>query len=221
MSQPKLHRGKLARVPKVLAVRPLTREDLAVLRETRVQPRVKALRAQHHRIAYMIAAKMTTAEIVDATGYSITRILQLRADPSVQQLAAEMEPDATEQARKAVDEFQRLKLEHAMMAEELIGEHLYRAIETGDLPSIKTLLPISQDYADRFGYGKHSTQTSEVKDYAKALELAMARDGRGAVIDAKVVPAHPAPSPEVDAIQPPPSPGSQSVAATSAGKRRV
>lgn len=224
MTRPTLHRGKLAKAPRVLEVRPLVREDLAVLQGERApQSRVKSLRAHHHRIAYMLAAKMTTTEIMQITGYSRSRIQQLSNDPAVQQLMAEYEPDAKGDAHKVIDEFARRKFENAMMAEELISEHLYEALETGILPAIKNLLPITQDYADRFGYGKHTSQTSEVKDYAKALELAMARDGRSSVIDARA----PKPAPALASIpaeppaQPPAAPqGNQSDAAFSVGIRR-
>lgn len=222
MTRTSLHRGKLAKPPRILEVRPLEREDLKALDTRAPQGRVKTLREHHHRIAYMLAAKMTTTEIVEITGVSRSRVLQLRADPSVQQLVAEYEPEAIAEARKTVDEFARRKFENAMMAEELISEHLYTALETGELPAIKSLLPITQDYADRFGYGKHTSQTNEVKDYAKYIELAMARDGRSSVIDAR---ANPAPASASIPAEPPALPpaapqGNPSDAAFSAGIRR-
>lgn len=189
MTGPKLHRGRLAKPPRIISVRPLTREDLAVLKETRVTPRVKNLRAQHHRLAYMLASGMTTKEASDVTGYSVTRILQLKADPAFRQLMSEFEPEAKATARQVVDEYARSSFENTMMAQEILGEHLARCVERIDDPEselipIKYLLPITHDYGDRFGYGKHTSQTTKVVDFAKVMEQAQVYRGTGTVIDA-------------------------------------
>ncbi len=191
MNAPTLHRGRLARAPRILSVRPLVREDLAVLLEKRVPGgRVKELRAHHHRIAYMFASKMMVGEIAEVTGMSLTRLYQLRDNPAFKQLITECEPEALPSARAVVDEFARLKFENAMRAERLIAERLEAAEESDDpdLIPLKTLLPISQDFGDRFGYGKKETRTNEVKDFAAMMEQIQAASGRSSVIDAKANP---------------------------------
>lgn len=205
-----LHRGKLAKPPKVLSVRPLTREDLGVLREKRVgAPRIKQLRAQHHRLAYMLASGMTIREVAEVTGYSTTRLLQLRDnDPAFRDLMAKSEPDAKAAARLAVDEYARARFEQATMANEIILEHLNRCVERMDDPEaelipLKSLLPITQDFADRYGHGKHSTQVNKVVDFAKMMEQAQNYRGMGTVIDA--VPRTPPGTVPAEAVTPPSS----------------
>lgn len=187
MNAPTLHRGRLAKAPRILSVRPLTRDDLGVLREPRApQGRVKQLRETHRRLAMLVAAGFTTAQIVEVTGYSTTRILQLKGDPSFNQLVAEFRPRAEEIQRQKIDEYYTLLFENGMKAERMIGEHLDRADdEDGDLIPISRLLSISRDTADRVGYGKHTSQTTKVVDFAKMIEQAQAARGSGPVIDAR------------------------------------
>src|SRR5882724_2865136 len=70
MNAPTLHRGRLAKAPRILSVRALERDDLAVLKEKRPsQGRVRQLRETHRRLAMLVAAGFTTAQIVEVTGY--------------------------------------------------------------------------------------------------------------------------------------------------------
>lgn len=187
MNAPTLHRGRLAKAPRILSVRPLTREDLGVLRDKRAgAPRVKQLRETHRRLAMLVAAGFTTAQIVETTGYSTTRILQLKGDPSFTQLVAEFRPRAEEIQRQKIDEYYTLLFQNGIKAERMISEHLDRADEEdGDLIPIGRLLAISRDTADRVGYGKHTTQTNKIVDFAKMIEQAQAAKGMGSVIDAR------------------------------------
>lgn len=208
-------------------MRPLTREDLGVLAEKRAAPRVRQLRAQHHRLAYMLASGMTIREVADITGYSTTRLLQLKDDPAFRQLMAESEPDAKAAARQAVDEYARQRLEQAMMANEIISEHLSRCVERlddpdADLIPLRSLLPITQDFADRFGYGKRSETTNKVVDFAKMMEQAQTHIGSGPVIDAtpRSLLARDAASKPVGAQGSPKSPLPQAELAVGSGIRR-
>lgn len=225
MTGARLHRGKLAKPPRILSVRPLEREDLAVLHEKRpAQGRVRTLRAQHHRLAYMLASGMTIREVSDVTGYSTSRLLQLKDDPSFRQLMAESKPDAQAAARLAVDEFSRLKMENAMLAMEIENEHLNRCVDRMDqdpeseLVPLKYLLPITSDFADRFGYGKHTTQTNKVLDFAKMMEQAQVFKGSGPVIDA--TPRSSAVASEPARVSTAPDPSSQATLAVGNGIRR-
>lgn len=211
MNAPMLHRGKLAKVPKVLSVRPLVREDLGVLNEERPMPRPQKLRETHRRLAMMVARGFEVSEIVAITGYSTTRIIQLKAAPAFQELVAQFRPEADRQELDIIDEYRALRYENAMKAERMIGEHLDRAEDEDELIPIKSLLPISHDFADRFGYGKKSLHGHVNVDFAAEMEAMQARSGRSSVIDAKVVSPSPAlaPSPPV-AASPSPPVGNQS-----------
>lgn len=191
MNQPKLHRGKLAKHPRILGVRPLEREDLAVLSDKRApQGRVRQLRAHHHRIAYMLASDMSVREVSEVTGYSISRILQLKDDPTFQQLMAEAKPDAQATARRAVDEYTARSIENALMAKEIEGEHLYRCLDRmredpeSELIPLKYLLPLTADFGDRFGYSKKVENTNKVVDIGKIMEQVAVARGITPVIDA-------------------------------------
>lgn len=185
MNAPTLHRGRLAKAPRILSVRPLTRDDLSVLSEKRVPVRVKQLRETHRRLAMLIAAGFTNSQIIEITGYSNTRILQLKADPSFQQLIAEFRPKAEEIQRQKIDEYYSMLFENGLKAERMIGETLDRAEEDDELIPLPRLLAISRDTADRVGYGKHTTQTNKIVDFAKMIEQAQTARGNGPVIDAR------------------------------------
>lgn len=49
-------------------------------------PQIKALRAAHHQLAQLLAQGMPNAEAALVTGYSISRISILKADPTFQEL---------------------------------------------------------------------------------------------------------------------------------------
>lgn len=186
MTQPTLHRGKLARAPKVLSVRPLTREDMASLAAPRPpQNRPKVMREAHHRLARMVAAGFRTEEILLQTGYSSTRLLQCRADPAFQELVAAYKDKVDEAFVRGVDEFWETSTSNMLRAERMIEEHLDEAeVEGGEKISIKTLMALTADRADRFGYGKKTTQRNENLDFAAMMEQIARQSGRSNVIDA-------------------------------------
>ncbi len=200
-----LHRGAIAKPPRILSVRVLVREDLARLKgEKRVMPRVKAFRDTHHRLARLCAAGTRIEEILRITGYSAQRLTTLKMDPAFQQLIAEYRGKVTEAFVESQDEFYETATSNMLRMERQVEEHLDKADEDGDLIPLQTLFKGIGDRADRFGYSK-KTQT-------------MASQGRGAVIDAKadLAPQALASPPQVSA----PIPEGPKSAAASAGFRR-
>jgi hypothetical protein len=184
-----LHRGKLARHPRILSVRSLTRDDLARLYEKRVgPPRVKQFRDTHHRLARMCAAGLRDAEIIRLSGYGPNRLMQLRQDPAFQQLIAEYRDKVTEAFVRSQDEFYETSVSNMLRAERMIEDHLDSAEETGETVPLKTLLAITSDRADRFGYGKHRTQTNENVNFAAEMKRIAQQSGRSNVIDARPLP---------------------------------
>lgn len=213
---PELHRGKIAKPPRILAVRPLAREDLGTLRETRVQPRVRAFRDTHHRLARLCAVGLRDSEILRLTGYSQQRLGTLRSDPAFQQLIA-MNREKVDTG--PVDEFAETSISNMLRAERQLEEHLDIADDSGDLLPLKTLLAITSDRADRFGYPKKKELNSNhVIDFARDIEARMARSGRGSVIDAKANPGNPIFASTARELPPPESPSPP--IAPSAGVRR-
>jgi hypothetical protein len=217
---PTLHRGKLAKPPRILAVRVLTREDLGVLREkgNRATPRIKAFRDTHHRLARLVAAGYRNEEIMRQTGYSYTRLSSLRDDPAFQELVAQFREkiDAA-----FVDEFAETSMSNMVRAERQIEHHLDQADEAGDLLPLKLLMGLTSDRADRFGYSKKTVNTNINLDFARGLERITAQQGKATTIDAippqsiASIPRGPGTPLAPDAPE-----GPKSVAGSSAGFRR-
>lgn len=205
-----LHRGKLAREPRITGIRALTREDLLTLRDApRVTPKVKFFRGSHHRLARLDAAGWRVEEILRVTGYSYQRLCTLRKDPAYQELLAKfrakVEEGAVEIILSAEQEVQEASAELINRGLHHYAEHFDRADEAGELVPVGTLTKIIPDLMDRFGYGKHSTTTTKKIDTARIMEAALTRSGRSTVIDGRTQPALP-PPPE-EGISSPPSSG--------------
>lgn len=185
MSRPELHRGRLAKHPKVISVRALTPEDTLVLREKRVgPPRIQQFRETHHRVARLVAAGLRNPEIARLTGFTPARLQQYRNDPAFQQLVSEYKDKVNEAYVRSLDEFYESASELKLRAIQMAHDHFDKAEDDGDLIPLKTLGPIIADLADRTGHGKHSTQTNEIKDFAKMMKEMAAKSGRSNVIDA-------------------------------------
>ena len=186
MTQPTLHRGKLARTPKVLSVRPLTREDMLALKAPRPpQNRPKAMREAHHRLARMVAAGFRIEEILRLTGYSYNRLLQLRKDPAFEELVTQYRGKVDEAWLRGIDEFQETETSNMLRMARQVEAHLDQSEEEGELIPLKTLFMGIGDRADRFGYGKKSIQQNQNLDFAAMMEQIARASGKSNVIDAK------------------------------------
>lgn len=186
MATPTLHRGKLARAPRVLGVRALTREDMLTLRDPRPpQGRPRAMRETHHRLARLVAAGVPVGEILSRTGYSSTRLLQLRASPAFQELVTQYKAKVDEAFVEAVDEFYSTATSNMLRMERMVEDHLDEAEETQERIPLSLLFKGIGDRADRFGYGKKTTQKNEIFDFAAIMEQYGRSTGRSNVIDAK------------------------------------
>lgn len=206
-----LHRGKLASNPKILAVRPLTRDDLACLSEKRpTQGVVKTFRNHHHRIARLAAMGLRTNQLVAEAGISMTRWDQLKGDPAFQELVSQYRAKVDEGFADSAAELYSAVAANTINAEMLISEKLEAALDGGEEIPLKTLALISRDGADRVGLPKMKiAQNTNVNlDFAAMLEAAAKRSGRSNVIDAvpsravsRVQDAHP---PSLPALGPNP-----------------
>lgn len=194
MPNPKLHRGRLAKHPRIISVESLTRDDLACLRERRVgAPRVKTLRRSHHRVARLIALGYRDADICRLTSYTPSRLGSLRNDPAMQELIASFDKRADADFDSKIDHIHEEMVELKMRGIEQLAQHFDAADENGELIPIKTLLPVITELADRTGHGKHSTVRNENVNFAEMMKNLARSSGRSNVIDAQRNPAPPAP----------------------------
>ena len=187
-SRPTLHRGKLAKAPKVVGVRPLTREDMLALQGPRPpQNRPKAMRETHHRLARMVAAGFRTEEILRLTGFSYTRLHQLRHDPAFVELVSQYRGKVDEAYVRGVDEFWETSTSNMLRGERKI-EQILDDDDEGLLEkplTLSQLMALTSDRADRFGYSKKIVNRNENLDFAKMMEQVARASGRSNVIDAK------------------------------------
>lgn len=182
-----LHRGRLpAKSPDILGIRELTREDLACLREARTTSAVSKLRDPHHRLARLIASGLKVNEAAVRAGFSAARAYVLHIDPTFQNLVAEYRKDVQTAFVAGQDDYYSTATSNMLKAERQLAERLDAADEAGELLPVRDLIAISRDAADRFGYGKKTTNLNVNVDFAAKLEAARKRSGRE--IDGKVIP---------------------------------
>lgn len=204
-----IRKGVIPKSREILAIRSLVRDDLEVLREPRAKNTVAKLRDPHHRVARLIASGLRRGEVVARSGYSYQRVFLLEADPSFQELVAQYRKEVTQAWLDGVDDFYELATSNMLKAERQIAEKLEEADEKGELLPTRDLIAISRDAADRFGYGKKSTNLNVNVDFAAKLEQAIKRSGKviesAAVLPSRV-PQQPvaalAPSPPMEQPQP-------------------
>jgi hypothetical protein len=148
------------------------------------------------------------------TGYSANRIGQFKQDPAFQELVAQYKGKVDEAYVNSLDEFYESGMEHLIRMERMVGYQLDAAEDgTGEQIPLKTLFAGIADRADRFGYGKHSTQSTEITDFAKMMEQLASRSGRSNVIDA--------PSPVKDPASPTTDSSQESSFAVGGFRRRI
>lgn len=171
-----LKNGPVAKARSVTAVRELRKEDLARLREPRaVAFTVKRLRDSHHHLARLFASGLDNHAVAKRTGMSPSRVRAIRQSPAFEQLVAEYRTIVNEAWVEGVDDYFELATGNMVRAELQIADRLGEAEEAGETLPIRDLLAISRDAADRFGYGKRSTQVNINADFAAALEKARLR----------------------------------------------
>lgn len=163
------------RTPYVKSVRALESGDLEALREPAQRPTVLKIRDAHHNVARLLALGLTQIEVAAKVGYSIGRVNQLAADPSIQELVASYREMVDESYVDEVDFIMQGLTANVSKAVRQTGERLDAADEDGAQLSIRELMSIASDGCDRVGYGKRSMNVNINMDFAAKLELAIAR----------------------------------------------
>lgn len=161
--------------PYILEVRPITKDDLQGLREPSHRTPLQRLRDSHHNVARLIASGLSNIAIASRTGFSLQRIVQLKTDPAMIELIARYRDKVDEVWKESIDDYMSLATANMLKAERQISDKLDAADEAGELLPTRELIAISRDAADRFGYGKKTTNLNVNVDFAAKLEAARAR----------------------------------------------
>lgn len=165
-------RGRASRPIAATAVKELTAEDLAMLSEERSTqaPPIKRLRERHHALARAIAGGMTDTEAALVTGYDISRVSILKADPTFRELLVFYRENVDAQYAQLHEVLSGLSVDAA--------EHLRERLEENpeDLTAAQ-LVEIVKMSADRTGHGPQSSSVNVNihADLANRLEAARKR----------------------------------------------
>jgi len=138
---------------------------------------VKRFKDSHHMLARMFASGMRPGEVCLAAGYSNSRVSVFLADPAFQELIAQYREAVDHTWRQGIDNYHTLATANMLVAERMLSDRLEAAEDEGVLPSVRELVMISADRADRFGFAKRTTQVNLNLDFAAQLDRAIARSG--------------------------------------------
>jgi hypothetical protein len=137
--------------------------------------RALVLRDSHHMLARLQACGLRGKELVARSGYSQGRVWNLQTDPSYQELVAKYRAEVDQAWLRGIDSFVDAAMGNMLMAERIIADRL-EADE--DTIRLRDLDAIAQGRADRFGYGKRSTQVNIDAGFGAALDRAIKRSGK-------------------------------------------
>lgn len=173
-------RGRPNKEKLIGPIRPMTKDDMAVVLKPGFRPVVTAgkLRDSHHRVARLAASGLRPQEIVERCGYSYQRVYILLQSPAMIELVAKYRVKVDAAFERSQDEYFSLATANMLKAERQIADRLDAADEGEIVIPTKDLISVSRDAADRFGYGKKITNFNVNTDFAAELEKAIARSGK-------------------------------------------
>lgn len=157
----------------------LERDDLVLLKTPRAaKPVIQRLRDPHHLLARLLASGVRLGEAAERSGYSLSRASVLQSDPAFKDLIEQYRKEVSAAYSENLDTFFSLATSNMLKAQRQLAEKLEEADETGELLSVRELVAISADSADRVGYGKKQTNVNVNVDFASQLEKAIARSSK-------------------------------------------
>lgn len=169
-------RGRKPTHNRLVSVRAMVREDLGRLAKPRsTLPVPQRLLRSHHNIARFAALGLTNTKIAERTGMSRERVGLLLKSPAMVELVASYRSRIDECFIDSVDSYFEMATQNMLSAERHIADRIGDLEEEGELLPIRDALAISRDAADRFGYGKKSTNLNVNVDFAARLEAAITR----------------------------------------------
>lgn len=154
---PRVGKGRQTVPLEIEFERELTRADLAMpAPPTAKTPSIKAIRDSHHGLARVLATGVGESEASAVTGYSLSRISILKADPQFRELL-EFYREKTDEV--TVD-FARRMAEVGADALSILRERLE---DDPDSVSVGTLREIVRDLADRTGHAPQRGPSTAVQ----------------------------------------------------------
>lgn len=168
-----LGRGRPPARPSIGQVRELTREEVLGTRRSRTQP-IKRFRDSHHRMARLFASGLRVGEVASLTGYSVSRVSLFHSSPAFQDLIAEKRKVEEEVHRDTLTAYNALILSNGLKAERKIADKLDDDDEAEEL-SVRELVAITRDAADRVGLSKRQVNFNVNTDFAAMLDRAIER----------------------------------------------
>lgn len=166
--------GRPPHRPSVTNVRELTELDLTQFKQGR-EPPIKRYRDSHHEMARLFAMGLRVSEVAELMGYSITRVSVHYNNPTFKELVAGYVRVKDDVTRDQIGAYNDLILSNGMKAERKIADKLDD--DENDELSIRELLSIARDAADRVGLSKRSVQANINYDFATMLDRAIERSG--------------------------------------------
>jgi len=167
--------GRPTKRPSITHVRELTPDDLSSFRQGR-DPPIKRYRDSHHEMARLFAMGMRVGQVAETMGYSISRVSVHYNNPTFKELIAGYTKVKDDLTRDQITAYNALILSNGMKAERKIADKLDD--DENDELSIRELLSITRDAADRVGLSKRSLQTNISVDFAAMLDKAIERSGK-------------------------------------------
>jgi len=177
-----LGRGRPAVARSIGEPRELTVRDIENLDRAKL-PAFKVFRDSYHTVARLIALGLNDREVAIESGYSVGRIVQLKADPSMQACVEAYRNADDDGFRQARDEYYRTVVANRNLAARRINDRLTDESEDNYIP-LKDLIAIEGSAADRTGYGKVVTKKVTL-DLADRLAQALAASAK--VINARPI----------------------------------
>lgn len=182
--------GRRPGVPQIGEVRELTLDEVMGPRG-QIAP-IKRFRDSHHRMARLFASGLRVSEVAALTGYSVSRVSIFHSSPAFQELIAQKRGIEDEVARDEITAYNQLIMSNGLKAERKLADKLDDDDESEDL-SVRELISIARDAADRVGLSKRTVQTNFNMDFADLLDRAIKRSEMPRSGDLKLVESSSAP----------------------------
>jgi len=149
-------------------------------------------------MARLFASGLRVREVAELTGYSVSRVSIFHNSPAFQELISQKREIEDEIARDEISIYNQMILSNGLKAERKLADKLDDDDESEEL-SVRELISISRDAADRVGLSKRSVQTNFDVNFADLLDRAIKRSEMPLSGDLKLVESSSAPAaPEPD-----------------------
>lgn len=168
-----LGRGRRPQTPAIGQVRELTRAEVLGTKRAKAKP-IERFRDSHHRMARLFASGLRVNEVASLTGYSVSRVSLFHTSPAFQELIAEKRKVEEEEFRDSITAYNALILSNGLKAERKLADKLDDDDEAEEL-SVRELISITRDAADRVGLSKRSINFNINQDFAAMLDRAIER----------------------------------------------